>query len=109
MGEVADPSAFHARTLFVVNPMPGGTGLKIKTVEALAAGRVVVTLEAGAAGLDDLRGHGLIVATSAEEFAGTCVRLVQDPVATAALGRGVPAAMQQLTARWRGQLEAALQ
>jgi glycosyltransferase involved in cell wall biosynthesis len=47
VGPVADPDELYAQVDLVVNPHEGGTGLKIKTVEALARGRPVAgTLEA---------------------------------------------------------------
>jgi glycosyltransferase involved in cell wall biosynthesis len=38
LGEVGDVREFYGRVRCVLNPMLGGTGLKIKTVEALAFG-----------------------------------------------------------------------
>ena len=49
VGEVAQ--AYAAMDL-VVNPMQGGTGLKVKTVEALAHGRLVLSTADGGAGLE---------------------------------------------------------
>lgn len=43
-----------------INPMPGGTGLKIKTFEALAHGKYVVSTAAGATGLQNMIGSGLV-------------------------------------------------
>ena len=109
LGEVADPMAFHAKSLFSINPMPGGTGLKIKTVEALAAGRPVIAFEAGAAGLGALVGRGLTVVTSTEDFAQTCLRLLRDPVGTIAVGRSLPVRMEELNATWLDQLRHTLE
>lgn len=43
-----------------INPMQEGTGLKIKTFEALANGKFVLSTEAGATGLNELIGNGFI-------------------------------------------------
>jgi hypothetical protein len=51
MAEVAEPAQFYAAVDCVLNPMTGGTGLKIKTVEALAHGRPVLGTSAAFAGL----------------------------------------------------------
>ncbi len=51
LGELADAAAFHASTSCVLNPMPGGTGLKIKTIEALMAGLPVIGTRGAFAGL----------------------------------------------------------
>lgn len=45
---------------FFINPMQEGTGLKIKTFEALANGKSVLSTEAGATGLNELIGNGLV-------------------------------------------------
>lgn len=43
-----------------INPMQEGTGLKIKTFEALANGKFVLSTKAGATGLQELTGNGLV-------------------------------------------------
>jgi glycosyltransferase involved in cell wall biosynthesis len=51
LGPVADPDDLYAQVDLVVNPHEGGTGLKIKTVEALARGRPVAGTAEAFAGL----------------------------------------------------------
>lgn len=51
LGPVPDPDTLYAAADLVVNPHEGGTGLKIKTVEALARGRPVIGTAAAFAGL----------------------------------------------------------
>jgi polysaccharide biosynthesis protein PslH len=48
---VPDPAVFYRAVDCVLNPMTGGTGLKIKTVEALAHGRPVLGTRDAFAGL----------------------------------------------------------
>ncbi len=50
-GMVDDVCDAYLRMDVAVNPMIGGTGLKIKTVEGLAFGRMVLSTKAGASGL----------------------------------------------------------
>lgn len=47
-----DLTALYATTAIVINPVPIGTGLKIKTVDALCHGRCLVSLPAGVQGLE---------------------------------------------------------
>lgn len=61
-GRVPDLAPYYARAAVVLNPVPYGTGLKIKTVEALSHGRCVVSSAAGTGGLDDPSTLPLIVA-----------------------------------------------
>lgn len=52
LGVVNDLDEFYAGIDVAVNPMPAGTGLKIKTLEALAHGRPVVGTPVAWVGLD---------------------------------------------------------
>ena len=56
LGVVDDLDEFYAGIDVAVNPMPAGTGLKIKTLEALAQGRPVVGTAVAWVGLDDVPG-----------------------------------------------------
>lgn len=47
LGIVPSPRAIDEPSLFMINPMRSGTGLKIKTIEAMAYGRAIVTTPAG--------------------------------------------------------------
>src|SRR5690606_23045427 len=51
LGPVADADELYAGVDLVLNPHEGGTGLKIKTVEALARGRPVIGTAEAFAGL----------------------------------------------------------
>jgi polysaccharide biosynthesis protein PslH len=54
VGTVVEPGDAYAALDLVVNPMVGGTGLKIKTVEALAHGRAMLSTRDGGAGLETI-------------------------------------------------------
>lgn len=62
----------------VINPVMLGTGLKIKTVEALAHGRAVVTTSVGAEGLEDAAGDTFLLEDGSGAFAAAVVRLLGD-------------------------------
>jgi hypothetical protein len=51
LGHVADLAALYARVRLVINPAVAGTGIKIKTLEALSHLRPIVTWPNGAEGL----------------------------------------------------------
>ncbi|MCW5889736.1 MAG: glycosyltransferase family 4 protein [bacterium] len=71
----------YAASRVVLVPVPSGTGLKVKLVEALCHGRPVVTTPAGAAGVDAGEGTGVAVAADAEAFVAATRRLLEDEVA----------------------------
>lgn len=77
----------YRRAAVVVNPQRFGTGLSIKSVDALRHGRPLVTTTSGARGLEGGVGTAFLQAGSPGEFAGHLVRLLRDPAEAAALGR----------------------
>lgn len=80
MGPLGDLDAFYAEAAVSLVPLPMGTGLKIKLVEAMGRGRAVVTTAAGAEGFAELEaGKIAVVAEQAAEFAAAVVRLLADP------------------------------
>lgn len=77
-GRVPDLAPYYARAAAVLNPVPYGTGLKIKTVEGLAHGRCVVCSEAGVGGLGDPAELPLIVADPKGAMADRIVDVLED-------------------------------
>jgi hypothetical protein len=63
----------------VINPVMRGTGLKIKTVEALASGKAVVTTPCGADGLERGAGSAFVMASDMRQLATEVVALLQEP------------------------------
>jgi hypothetical protein len=78
----------YSKAGICINPMQTGTGLKIKTLEALARDKVVVSTTAGASGLTDLAGHGLICHDDPEMWIKELCRLLlsQDKIDQAKKG-----------------------
>lgn len=68
-----------------INPVRWGSGLKIKTVEALAAGLPLVSTREGARGLEHLAGEVFLMADDADDFAAACRHLLDDVPARRAL------------------------
>ncbi|MES2695350.1 MAG: glycosyltransferase [Verrucomicrobiota bacterium] len=80
VGPVGDLQPLYAEAAISLVPLPMGTGLKIKLVEAMAWGRAVVTTPAGAEGFADIEnGQVAVVSSTAAEFAGAISRLLRDP------------------------------
>jgi hypothetical protein len=75
-GQVKAPEDFYRHVDCCINPMIGGTGLKIKTVEAIAYGRPVIGTKNAFAGLSPLHPHHRCpnvadVVQAASEYAGS--------------------------------------
>lgn len=59
VGRVRTPGDFFSSCDLIINPERGGTGIKIKTLEALAHGCAIITTKGGSIGLDsDSPYHG---------------------------------------------------
>jgi len=84
-GFVDGVEEMYRRATVVVNPQPFGTGLSIKSVDALRHGRPLVTTASGARGLEEASGVAFLQAESAEAFASLLVELLRDPDRRASL------------------------
>jgi glycosyltransferase involved in cell wall biosynthesis len=69
----------------VINPQQFGTGLSIKSVDALLHGRPLVTTASGSRGLEDGVDVAFRLASSGEEFASHLIELLLSPSLAAAL------------------------
>ncbi len=78
-GFVEGVGEMYRRSAVVVNPQPFGTGLSIKSVDALRHGRPLVTTASGARGLEEASGAAFLQAPSAEVFVDLLVELLRDP------------------------------
>jgi polysaccharide biosynthesis protein PslH len=78
VGPVPDMLPFFERAHAVIAPLRSGGGSRLKILEALAAGRAVVSTTVGAEGLDLTPGEHILVGDGAEAFAAACARLLRD-------------------------------
>lgn len=78
IGFVRDRLDFYNRCRFVINPVRGGTGLKIKSVEALSHARPLVTTRHGASGLLDRYSDGIVAVDAPDSFADACISYLKD-------------------------------
>jgi len=85
LGRLGDLDAAYAQAAVVINPTVAGTGLKIKTVEALCQLRPVVTFPAGVDGLGDAARPLLHVATDWFDFARQVSRVLDERPSAEAL------------------------
>jgi glycosyltransferase involved in cell wall biosynthesis len=90
-GTLDDLLGAYTGAALVVSPLRGGTGLKIKAVEALAAGRVVISTPSAAEGLEAAEGNGLIVTGDEEAMASAVEGLLSDPDRLASLSAAAAA------------------
>jgi polysaccharide biosynthesis protein PslH len=92
VGRVDDTRPYLRAAAVVVVPLRAGSGTRLKVLEAMAAGRAVVSTSIGCEGLDVVDGQHLLVADNPGTFAARVLELVADPERRARLaqaGRGL--------------------
>jgi polysaccharide biosynthesis protein PslH len=86
-GAVADVTPYLDAAAVVVVPVRLGGGMRVKVLEALAAGKAVVCSRLAAEGLDVTDGGELVFAESDDDFAAAIVRVLDDAGLRRALAR----------------------
>jgi len=78
LGRVPDLEPHYRQAAVVINPVPYGSGLKIKSIEALAFGKCLVATHAGVSGIEDDSGAQFYV-SEIEDMDTAIVPLLKDP------------------------------
>jgi glycosyltransferase involved in cell wall biosynthesis len=78
LGRVGDVKEAYAQASVVINPVDAGTGLKTKSIEAMALGRPMVTTACGAEGIEEGAGVAFLQEEVGADFAGAVIRLLKD-------------------------------
>lgn len=77
-GEITDLNEFTADKSILVVPLRSGSGIRIKTIEAMMAGKAVVTTSFGARGLPVENGKHCLIADTETDFANAVLSLLND-------------------------------
>ncbi len=85
-GTVPETAPFLRDASLIVLPIRLGGGMRVKLLEAMAAGKAIVTSRLAAAGLELSNGTQVVFAESDEEFSEAIVRLVGDDAKRGRLG-----------------------
>jgi glycosyltransferase involved in cell wall biosynthesis len=85
LGFVDDVRDALARYAVFVCPILSGSGVRVKLLEAFAAGIPVVSTSIGAEGLAEKDGEFCALADTPAGFAERVVKLLEDPAAAAAM------------------------
>jgi glycosyltransferase involved in cell wall biosynthesis len=78
-GSVPDVTPYMDRAAVVVAPIRIGGGMRLKVLEALAAGKALVATRRAAEGVEAQPGEDLLVADDEEEIVEALVQLLLDP------------------------------
>lgn len=87
LGEVPDAAAFMAAHSVMVVPLFSGSGIRIKIIEGMAAGRAIVSTTIGAEGIRAATGKDILIADTPCEFFEAVALCIGDPALTAKIGR----------------------
>jgi glycosyltransferase involved in cell wall biosynthesis len=79
VGYVDDLEDVYRSSVAIVAPILGGSGVRMKLLEAMRAGMPTVTTTDGAAGLDVEDGREMFIADDPARFAEGVVRVLADP------------------------------
>ena len=77
-GEVKDQEAFKSDKSILVVPLKSGSGIRIKTIEAMLAKKAIVTTSQGALGLPIVDKEHCLIADNSEQFAQAIISLTED-------------------------------
>jgi len=86
-GRVASVTDHLHEAALAVVPLRIGGGTRLKIYEAMAAGKAMVSTTVGAEGLEVHSGKDIMLSDTAESFAESTVRLLQDAEARGRMGR----------------------
>ena len=77
-GEVKDQEEFKANKSILVVPLKSGSGIRIKTIEAMLAKKAIVTTTQGALGLPIKHHEHCLIADDSKQFAQSIITLTED-------------------------------
>jgi glycosyltransferase involved in cell wall biosynthesis len=86
-GEVEDAATFIKDHQIFIVPLFSGSGLRIKLLDYMSAGRATVTTTIGAEGIHLTKGREAFIADQPEDFAKQIISLVQNPELCAEIGK----------------------
>jgi polysaccharide biosynthesis protein PslH len=95
VGFVDDLGQYYSDSAIAVVPLTSGGGTKLKTLEAMAMGRAIVTTPIGAEGIPVSDGVTMEIADSPGQFAAKTIALLRDPARAARIAAAARALIEQ--------------
>jgi len=86
VGEVEDAWDFMAGHGTMIVPLFSGSGVRIKIIEAMLAGRAVISTSKGAQGLGCRDGENILIADTRDDFVSAISRCLADPAFAKRMG-----------------------
>ena len=108
LGKVDSLEAAYSEATVVVNPVVFGTGLAVKSIEALSYGKALVATPAGIRGLGPEFAAAVSIAQSPHTFANQVIELLQSKEARGELTRNAIETIKRWRLRQLAALDAAV-
>jgi glycosyltransferase involved in cell wall biosynthesis len=86
-GEVEDAHGFIRSKGLMIVPLLSGGGMRVKLIEGMALGKVVVSTSVGAEGVEATPGENILIADTSAEFADAVCRYLKDAAYLESIGR----------------------
>ena len=86
-GEVSDATAFINKHGVMLVPLFSGSGMRVKILEGMALGKVVISTTLGLEGIAATTNKEVLIADQAEDFATAMVNCVQNPEKLQTIGQ----------------------
>lgn len=78
IGEVENAKDFIQSKGIMIVPLFSGSGIRIKIIEAMALGKVVITTTIGAEGINYIHNENILIANTPEEFKSAIIETISD-------------------------------
>lgn len=78
VGEVPDAADFYSTKNIMLVPLKSGSGMRIKIIEGMALGKVIISTSVGAEGIAYTDGINILIADSPEEFVDAIDKCLKD-------------------------------
>jgi glycosyltransferase involved in cell wall biosynthesis len=78
MGEVDDANEFMLKNGIMIAPLLSGSGMRIKIIEGMALGKVIVTTSIGCEGIDATHEKEILIADDKNDYAYQVIRILND-------------------------------
>lgn len=78
VGEIPDAMYFIASKKINIVPLLSGSGIRVKIIEAMSAGKVVISTAIGAEGINCTDGKDILIANTPQEFVNQLKRCFDD-------------------------------
>ncbi|HOZ30621.1 MAG TPA: glycosyltransferase family 4 protein [Bacteroidales bacterium] len=75
VGEVDNASEFISKGAVMIVPLLSGSGMRIKIIEGMAAGKTIITTSMGTEGINTTNDENILIADTAESFYSQLIRV----------------------------------